>query len=166
MKLYKGPVFFIMGVSGSGKSTIGKQLATALSLPFFDGDDYHPPSNVSKMASGKPLNDDDRREWLLALNKLALKYKDGGAIIVCSALKASYRDILSAKIEHNVSWVLLQGTFEEIQQRLKARKGHFMPASLLRSQFETLELPAHSITVSIQPAPEVIVHNILAQIQQ
>ena len=160
----KGPVYFIMGVSGCGKSTIGTMLAKALSLPFFDGDDFHPSQNVQKMAAGEALTDEDRKGWLTTLNELARTHSGKGAVIVCSALKASYRKILGDKIKDKVSWVLLDGTFDEIQQRLNARKGHFMPASLLRSQFETLELPENAIRVSIQPAPEIIMQNILEQI--
>ncbi|MBT8184013.1 MAG: gluconokinase [Eudoraea sp.] len=161
-----GPVFFIMGVSGCGKSTIGNLLADALSLPFFDGDDFHPPSNVKKMAAGDPLNDNDRKDWLIALNKLAVKHSKKGAVIVCSALKASYREILSEQIAHSVTWILLKGTFDEIQRRLDARKGHFMPPSLLRSQFETLELPENAITVDISPSPEEILHRIVSAINE
>ena len=159
-----GPVFFIMGVSGCGKSTIATRLAKELGIPFFDGDDFHPACNVSKMAAGEPLTDDDRKDWLITLNKLAAKHSDKGAVIVCSALKASYRELLSSEIEDKVTWILLKGTFEEIQERLNARKGHFMPASLLRSQFETLELPQQAITVSISPPPDTILLNIIHQI--
>ena len=161
-----GPVFFIMGVSGCGKSTIGKLLAEALSVPFFDGDDFHPPQNVKKMAAGEPLDDDDRKDWLLTLNELAVKHSNSGAVIVCSALKASYREILSNTLKDKVTWILLKGTFEEIQERLNARKGHFMPASLLRSQFATLELPQKAITVSISPSPDTILRHIIACIEK
>ena len=159
-----GPVFFIMGVSGSGKSTVGKLLAETMSLPFFDGDDFHPEVNVSKMAAGQPLNDMDRKEWLLTLNALAKEHQQNGAVIVCSALKASYRRVLAAEIEDRVSWVLLDGSFQEILDRLKKRKGHFMPVSLLQSQFETLEIPEVAITVSIHPPPEEIVKEIIDRV--
>ncbi len=160
-----GPVFFVMGVSGCGKSTIGALLADALSVPFFDGDDFHPAANVSKMAAGEPLTDVDRKDWLIALNQLALKHANNGAVIVCSALKSAYRDILSDRLKEQVTWVVLSGTFEEIQQRLNARKGHFMPASLLRSQFDTLEPPSQAITVSISPSPDIILKQIIARIK-
>ncbi|MCW5516547.1 gluconokinase [Muriicola sp. Z0-33] len=155
-----------MGVSGCGKSTIGTLLARELTVPFFDGDDFHPAYNVTKMAAGEPLTDDDRKDWLIALNKLAMTHALKGAVIVCSALKSDYRAILSEGIQDKVSWVLLEGTFEEIQQRLNARKGHFMPASLLRSQFETLETPKKAITVSISPTPEIILRNIMTRINK
>ncbi len=156
-----GPIFFIMGVSGSGKTTIGKLLAAALSIPFFDGDDFHSEQNVSKMAAGHPLTDQDRMGWLLSLNKLAIRHQSKGAVIVCSALKEGYRQLLSAKIENKVTWVLLQGSFEIIQERLQKRKGHFMPAELLKSQFETLETPKDALTASIVPPPEEIVNKLL-----
>ena len=159
-----GPIYFIMGVSGCGKSTVGKLLAEARSLPFFDGDDFHPEANVRKMAAGQPLNDFDRKEWLLSLNTLAKDHQLNGAVIVCSALKASYRRLLSSDIEDSVSWVLLDGSFQEILNRLKKRKGHFMPISLLESQFETLERPEAAIIVSIHPPPEEIVKEIIARI--
>lgn len=160
-----GPVFFVMGVSGCGKSTIGAILAKELSLPFFDGDDFHSPANVSKMATGKPLNDADRKGWLMTLNALAAQHVNKGAVIVCSALKVNYRHILSRNLEDRVSWVLLDGTFDEILDRLNKRKGHFMPVSLLRSQFETLEKPTKAITVSIKSSPEKIVKDIISRIK-
>ena len=156
-------VFFVMGVSGCGKSTIGSLLAEELSVPFFDGDDYHPPSNIKKMASGKPLNDDDRREWLLSLNALAIENAESGAIIVCSALKATYRQLLSNTIKDRVGWILLEGSFDEILARLNKRKGHFMPVSLLKSQFDTLERPEEGIVVSIRASPEKMVQQIINQ---
>ncbi|MDC6351732.1 gluconokinase [Zeaxanthinibacter sp. PT1] len=149
-----------MGVSGSGKSTIGKLLADAIAFPFFDGDDFHPKANVEKMAAGHPLNDKDRLGWLQALNKIARKQQPEGAVIVCSSLKAEYREILSRGLEGSVHFIFLQGSFEEIYERLKLRKGHFMPPELLRSQFETLEVPENAITVSITPPPQEIVENI------
>ncbi|WP_411030983.1 gluconokinase [Spongiimicrobium sp. 3-5] len=161
MKNKRGIVFFVMGVSGCGKSTIGKGLAQALTIPFFDGDDYHPKSNIIKMQSGKPLNDDDRHDWLVTLNKLAHEHIEKGAVIACSALKESYRALLSTHIEEHVHWVYLKGSFDEILARLQQREGHFMPVDLLRSQFETLEPPLMATTVSINLSPKDIVDHIL-----
>lgn len=160
----KGMVFIVMGVSGSGKSTIAPMLAEALEIPFFDGDHYHPPANVEKMAAKTPLTDEDRHGWLLALNALALQNREKGAVIVCSALKKAYREILSKGLENQIVYVFLRGSFELIQRRLEMRKGHFMPPSLLQSQFETLEPPKNAVVVSIDRSPEVIVKDILSKL--
>lgn len=157
-------VLFVMGVSGTGKTTIGKLLASSLSVPFFDGDDFHPKENIEKMASGKPLDDHDREGWLKTLNELAKKHSVAGCTIACSALKRSYRRLLSKDIEHLVEFVYLKGTLEEVSSRLEKRSGHFMPKSLLQSQFETLEPPTDGITVSIALSPEQIVERVLLQL--
>ncbi|MEP2023787.1 MAG: NADP-dependent phosphogluconate dehydrogenase [Reichenbachiella sp.] len=154
----KNKIIFIIGVSGVGKSTIGNLLAEALEIPFFDGDDYHPKENVLKMSSGKALNDMDRLGWLQTLNKLAIgQMKNGGCVIVCSALKESYRAILSAKIETTCKWVFLHGSFEQIKERINNRKGHYMSSDLLQSQFDTLEEPKNAIKVDISLTPEKII---------
>src|SRR5438477_2605489 len=135
-------IIFIMGVSGSGKSTIGKKLAIKIGFSFFDGDDFHPAPNKEKMKAGIPLTDEDRIEWLIRMNVLAKEQmKKEGAVIACSGLKEKYRSILSEGISIPFFWVFLQGDFELIQRRMEARTGHFMPATLLTSQFETLEIP-------------------------
>jgi len=160
----KQGVFYVMGVSGCGKSTIGKMLAEGLGIPYFDGDDYHPANNIAKMKAGNPLNDNDRYGWLLRLNVLAREQESGGAVIACSALKESYRDILSSHLNENCHWIYLEGTFETILQRLQYRKGHFMPESLLKSQFDILEIPTNAITVSIDQDPETILAAIQDQL--
>lgn len=157
----KSPIFIVMGVCGCGKSTIGKLLAKALQIPFFDGDDYHPEANVTKMATGNPLNDNDREGWLKRLNGLALENNSLGAVIACSALKESYRTILQQNIAKQIEFVYLKGTYEEISDRLAQRKNHFMPSGLLKSQFETLEVPADAIAVSIINSPQTITNQIL-----
>ncbi|MBR9853571.1 MAG: gluconokinase [Algicola sp.] len=156
-------VLVVMGVSGSGKSKIGKLLSEHLSRPFYDGDDFHPEANIKKMSSGNPLNDQDRKEWLMELNRLAIKNKHTGAIIACSALKKSYRDILRAGMANYMAYIYLEGSFELIRSRLEKRKGHFMPLDLLRSQFDILEPPSNEITVSIEKSPEDIVKDIIKQ---
>ncbi len=157
-------VFIIMGVSGTGKSTIGKLLSKALDIPFFDGDDFHPQANIDKMASGKPLNNEDRYDWLVALNQLSKKHKEGGAIIACSALKSSYRKILNENMDNMLQFIYLEGTFELVKSRMEKRTSHFMPTQLLKSQFETLEPPKNAITVSIENTPQTIVSKIVQEL--
>ncbi|WP_396589671.1 gluconokinase [Allomuricauda sp. R78024] len=159
-------VYIIMGVSGTGKSTIGKLLSNTLEIPFFDGDDFHPKENIEKMEAGNPLNDDDRKGWLIKLNALAQEHKSTGAIIACSALKESYRDILLEGMENHLGFIHLEGTFELIKSRLESRKGHFMPLALLQSQFNTLEAPTKAITISISNNPEDMVVEILGQLKR
>jgi len=158
-------IIYIMGVSGSGKTTIGKKLAARIGLPFFDGDDFHPPSNKEKMTLGIPLTDEDRKEWLTNMNALAKEQmKKEGAVVACSALKEKYRTILSSGITIPVYWVLLQGSFELIKKRMEDRKDHFMPAGLLSSQFDALEIPDNCITIDISNSPDKIVEMIISQI--
>ncbi|SDL44653.1 gluconokinase [Kriegella aquimaris] len=158
----KAKIYYVMGVSGSGKTTIGELLAKKLAIPFYDGDDFHPEENVKKMAAGHPLNDEDRKSWLLRLNALSQENSENGAVIVCSALKQSYRNILQKGVEDKAVFLFLSGSFEKILDRMQKRKGHFMPPDLLKSQFETLEIPNDSLSVSIDQTPE----NILAEILQ
>jgi len=157
-------VIVVMGVSGSGKSSIGKLLSEKLSRPFYDGDDFHPKANVKKMSSGQPLNDEDRKEWLIALNKLAIEHRHKGAVIACSALKKNYRSLLRAGMGDCMMFVYLEGSFELIKSRLDKRKGHFMSAQLLKSQFDTLEPPSKAITVSIEETPNTIIKKIIKKL--
>lgn len=159
--MIKPPLFVVMGVSGCGKSTIGTLLAAEFNIPFFDGDDYHSKENVAKMSAKIPLTDEDREGWLKSLNHLAREYNDKGAVIACSALKQTYRDILSMEIETQMEFVYLKGSKQQIVSRLEQRKGHFMPVELLDSQFNTLEAPVEAITVSIGAAPHAIVSEII-----
>lgn len=148
-----------MGVSGVGKSTIGQLLSKELSIPFFDGDDFHPVENIQKMAGGTPLTDQDRMAWLISLNKLAIKQliNHKTSVIVCSALKESYRDLLMHSLEKNAYWVFLQGTFEQIKERLENRGRHFMGAQMLRSQFDILEAPTNALKINVSQKPNEIV---------
>lgn len=155
-------LLWLTGVSGSGKTTIGRLLAEKTGLPFFDGDDFHPEENIRKMSAGQALNDDDRAGWLQALHAKALEQsQQKGAIFACSALKVQYRTLLSLNLESNTHFVLLEGTFEQISQRLAARKGHYMPPSLLQSQFDILEKSDNALVVNIHQEPETIAHQII-----
>lgn len=158
-------IIYVMGVSGSGKTTIGKKLAERIGFPFFDGDDFHSPSNKEKMKRSIPLTDEDRQAWLLQMNESAREHaKLAGAVFACSALKEKYRTILSSGITGPLHWVFLQGSFELIKKRMDERKDHFMPASLLKSQFDALEIPANSIKIDIAKDPAEIVERILSEI--
>jgi carbohydrate kinase (thermoresistant glucokinase family) len=163
--MLKSKILFVMGVSGSGKTTIGILLAKELNLPFFDGDDYHPEANIKKMSEGKPLNDEDRQGWLERLNALALENKSTGAVIVCSALNARYRAVLGADLDSQQLFIYLKGSFELISNRLAKRANHYMPKELLQSQFETLEEPKEALAISIDQTPEAIVKEIIAKLQ-
>jgi gluconokinase len=158
-----------MGVSGSGKSTIAEALGRRLGWRFEDGDSFHPPSNVAKMAAGHPLTDEDRWPWLNAIADEIGRICAAGdhVIIACSALKHAYRDVL-LRGRNDVRFVFLKGTQDLIADRLAHRKGHFMPPELLTSQFRTLEPPdagEHVITVSIDASIAAIVEDILRQLQ-
>lgn len=161
----KTKIFFVMGVSGSGKSTVGTLLAEKLGIPFFDGDDFHPEVNILKMKSGNPLNDEDRKEWLERLNLLAKENEKNGAVIACSALKKRYREVLTEQIQEISTFVYLQGSFEEIRTRMAKREDHFMPNELLQSQFDTLEAPRAAITISILKRPNEQVEQILTKLR-
>ena len=157
----------VMGVSGSGKSTIGEKLAQRLGWSYEDGDKFHPLSNVAKMSAGQPLTDEDRWPWLQAIaNEIdRVCQARGHAVIACSALKRAYRDIL-VHGRPEVRIIYLQGTQDLIADRLALRKGHFMPPGLLASQFKTLEPPDASenpVTVSIDAPVETIVDDIVRQ---
>ncbi|MCX2719389.1 gluconokinase [Lentiprolixibacter aurantiacus] len=162
MREGRGTVFFVMGVSGCGKSTVGRLLAKELELPFFDGDDYHPKSNIDKMSKGKPLDDNDRLPWLQSINRLAMEHADSGCVIACSALKVKYRKILVEGLPR-VFWIFLKGDYSTILERIKKRSGHFMPEELLRSQFDALELPDNAIHVTVELSPPEQVDEIIRQ---
>ena len=158
----------VMGVSGSGKSTIADKLAERLCWSFEDGDRFHPPGNVAKMSAGHPLTDEDRWPWLQAIaDEIDRVCKAGRhAVIACSALKRAYRDIL-VHGRNDVRIIYLNGTQELIADRLAQRKGHFMPPGLFDSQFKTLEPPGESenpVTVSIDAIVEAIVDDIVNQL--
>lgn len=159
-------IIVVMGVAGTGKSTIGQLLSEKTQIPFYDADDFHPASNVQKMASGQPLDDDDRQPWLEALADNIQKWKkDKGAILACSALKEKYRTILSNNKQEAIRWVHLTGTSELIASRMEKRSDHFMPSALLKSQFDTLETPANAITIDIGNKPSAMVDEIIEKLE-
>ena len=131
------PTLVVMGVSGSGKSTVGAAIAQRLRVPFADADDFHPPANIAKMTAGQPLDDHDRGPWLAAIGEWLAEHADGG-VMSCSALKRHYRDQLRHYLL-DIEFLHLHGSREVIARRQSSRPGHFMPASLLASQFATLE---------------------------
>ncbi len=160
----------VMGVSGSGKSTIAAKLAEQLGWTFEDGDRFHPASNVAKMSAGHPLTDEDRLPWLTAIaDEIDRVCHDGGHVVMaCSALRRSYRDLL-VHGRNDIRIVFLDGSLTLIAERLARRHGHFMPPGLLDSQFKTLEPPQENeypITVSIDATVEAIVQSIVDQLER
>jgi gluconokinase len=161
-------VLVVMGVSGSGKTTVASILAARLGWPLEEGDVLHPTSNIEKMHTGQPLTDDDRAQWLRSVAEWVERRLDSGGngVITCSALKRSYRDVIDRR-GSGVVFVFLAGSRETIAARLAARQGHFMPASLLDSQFADLEDPGPEepcIRVDVSPAPSVIAREVLLEL--
>ena len=158
----KGNSYVFMGVSSCGKSSIGAAVAKALETKFIDGDDLHPRSNIIKMKSGSPLNDSDRAPWLERINDAVYSIEQKGeqGVIVCSALRRQYRDLIRQN-NSKLVFIHLYGDFELVKERMFARKAHFMPIELLKSQFDTLEMPANDeadvIQVSIDGTFEEVV---------
>jgi len=160
-------IVVLMGVSGSGKTTIGTLLAERVGAVFADGDDYHPLANKEKMAAGHPLDDRDRQPWLEVLNRLLREWFAAGksGVLACSALKASYRATLQAEMPKGaVSFVLLEASKEMLEARLAARKHEYMNPGLLESQLATLEMPSEAVRVVNDRSPDEVVSQILAQI--
>jgi gluconokinase len=156
-------VIILMGVAGSGKTTVGQLLARRLGWIFYDGDDFHPASNREKMKRGVPLDETDRRPWLLAIRQLIIDLLNANrnAVVACSALKRSYRQLLAGD-GAEVKFVYLQGSPAEIAERLSNRRGHFFDPALLQSQFADLEEPDGALKVDISLRPEQIVDTIIA----
>ena len=146
----------LMGVSGSGKTTVGQLLATQTGGTFLDGDDFHPPENVTKLSSETPLTDKDRRGWLETLAKI-IREADSLTIIACSALKTSYRQILAG-----AEFIFLSGSTDLLAARIGHRTDHYMPPGLLQSQLETLEVPEDTLTLDIKKTPSELVSEIRA----
>ena len=152
-----------MGVSGSGKSTLGAMLADAVGVPFLEGDSFHPPENVARMAAGIALTDADRAGWLRTLAEQLHRHADRGVVLSCSALKRLYRDTLRSGAP-DTALIFLSGPTEVLAQRMAGRSGHYMPPSLLASQLATLEPPQadeHAITLDIRRSPQALLHDAL-----
>jgi len=158
-----------MGVSGAGKSTVGRLIAARLDCPFRDADSFHPKANIEKMSRGEPLTDDDRWPWLNAIAAWIAEHRAAGTtcVVTCSALKRVYRDIVTDNQRADVRLAYLKGGFDLIAARLAARTDHFMPPALLKSQFDTLQEPAadeRAITAQIDAAPEEIAEGVVRQL--
>lgn len=153
-------VIILMGVTGVGKTTIGRALAQELHWRFADGDDFHSAANIAKMHAGIPLTDEDRAPWLQSLRNAITGWLASGqnVVLACSALKASYREILLVSSE--IKLVYLRGSFELISQRLAARQGHYMDPHLLGSQFDTLEEPKDAVAIDVGPPVSQVVQEI------
>lgn len=160
-------LLLVMGVAGAGKSTIGHLLAEALGWDFFDGDDFHPPQNVAKMAQGLPLSDADRLPWLQAMRRF-IAQRDATqqpAVIAASVLKQQYRDLLMQQ-DTQIALIYLQGDFDTIYARMQQRQQHFMKAEMLQSQFDALEEPESAWKISIQQSPTQMVAQILEHLRK
>jgi gluconokinase len=158
-------ILLVMGVTGSGKTTVGKLLAQRLGWLFLDADDFHPAENIEKMKHGVPLTDQDREPWLAAihaeLQKCAGKKQD--AVLACSALKESYRERLAAGVDLRICY--LKGTYSEIAARLQSRTGHFAGEAILAGQFADLEEPRDALVLPVSNTPEEIVGDVLRKLQ-
>ena len=162
MKVDKAKIIIVMGVSGSGKTTLGKALAENLNYLFLEGDAFHSNQNIKKMSLGKPLTDSDRIPWLQALNR-ALYSSNSGVVLACSALKASYRKLLSEGLTPAPQFIFIDCERDLLEKRMEARR-HFMPASLLNSQLEALEKPEEAIMVSGEASAEKQIDYIISYI--
>ena len=159
-------IVVVMGVSGSGKSTIGKMLAAALNCVFLEGDALHSTANIAMMSRGTPLTDEDRRPWLAAIHSHIRDFVSRGEdlVVACSALKPQYRESLAIGVP--ITWVYLQASKDLIRSRLTRRTSHFMKADMLDSQFATLEEPSGAIVADASERPDVIVRQILELLPQ
>jgi len=155
----------VMGVSGCGKTRVGKALADSLGWDFYDADDFHPPENVAKMANGTPLNDSDRAPWLASMHELISSSlrADHSGVLACSGLKERYRQQL-LKDNEGVQIIYLKGTYDLIWSRMEKRTDHYMKPHMLQSQFEALEEPSNALTMDISSSVEEIVREIISDL--
>jgi gluconokinase len=157
----------VMGVAGSGKTSVGERLAAQLGYPFRDADEFHPAANIAKMSAGIPLVDADRWPWLDAIGAAIHDAGAGGIVVACSALKRAYRDRITVRAGRPVTFVFLDASLATLRERIGHRRGHFMPASLLDSQLATLERPTPdeaAITVSVEPPLDQVVAAVAARL--
>ncbi len=164
----KQRLYVVMGVAGSGKTSIGEGVAEKIGGIYIDGDDYHPQANIDKMASGDPLTDEDRWPWLEIISG-ELARIEGIGLVGCSALKKAYRDFITNNVGEPVQFIYLNGSKELIAKRMGARTGHFMPTSLLDSQFEALEVPdetENSISIDISGTEQDVINLIVNEITE
>lgn len=156
-------IIIVMGVSGAGKTTLGRLLATTYGWAFYDADDFHPSANIAKMQSGQPLDDSDRAAWLEILHQLIvnLQNRHASAVLACSALKTAYRQQLS--LNASIYWIYLKADAALLQVRMAQRTDHFMPPSLLASQLATLEEPTDALILDAAETPAVLVEKVIAK---
>lgn len=158
-------LIIITGVSGTGKTTIGKLLSKSLNIPYFDADDFHSAANIEKMSNGIPLNDEDRMPWLKAMAaQLIESSKTGGAVLGCSALKEKYREIL--EVNESVKWIHLEGSRELILERMKHRENHYMKPEMLDSQLATWQEPSYGYKLSIDQTPKEMLEEALEYLKE
>src|SRR5690606_5978509 len=155
-------IYILTGVSGVGKTTIGKLLSEQLKLSFYDADDFHSPGNVEKMKKGIPLQDEDRDSWLTSLARNIQNWeKNGGAVLACSALKEKYRERLQVIPRKDIFWIFLHSEYEIIQKRIAARKNHYFNPELLQTQYATLEFPGYGIHINVNKTKEKVLEEII-----
>ena len=159
-----GKVIILFGVSGSGKSLIGKKLSLDLKFEFIEGDDLHSNENIEKMNNNIPLNDNDRAIWIKEINTQLNRLKNKNVVVACSALKEAYRQALIKGVVGDIDWFCLKGTFELIKQRLDSREDHFFKSDLLDSQFNIIEYPDYCKFIDITKSPDIIVEKIKSEL--
>ena len=157
-------VIILFGVSGSGKSLIGKKLAEDLKYEFIEGDDFHSNENIEKMKNNIPLNDNDREIWLKDINSEINRLKIKNIVVACSALKESYRQALIDGVDADIDWFCLKGNFNLIKKRLDSREVHFFKSDLLDSQFNIIEYPDYCKFIDITESPDIIVEKIKSKL--